>query len=73
MGKQILGELIAGALVACSFFIPDMLFGQYLSYVDVAEFAAAAEISRMTVGSILAAAAIYYFAWRILRFVNRRQ
>lgn len=73
MKKRIVGELAAAMLVLCSLFIPNMLFSGYLAYLDVPEFAAAAEISLMVVNSVLAAGALYYLALRILNFTNQKE
>lgn len=73
MKRRALGEIAAGLLVCCSIFIPNRVFGQYISYVDVAGFAAAAELSLMVLNSLFAVAVVYYLAWRILDFSNRKE
>lgn len=73
MKRRTLGEIAAGLLVCCSIFIPNRVFDQYLSYVDVAGFAAAAELSLMVLNSLFTVAAVYYLAWRILVFCNREE
>ena len=65
MKKSILQEFLSAVLVLTSIVVPYAVFHEFISYTSMAEAKFGAEIALMAVSSVLIAAVLYYFAWRI--------
>lgn len=71
MNKRFFAELAAGIPVIISPFVPAMVFDKFFRYLSSPDLDGSSQIVLAAITSLLIAAAIYYFSWRIRSNLGR--